>query len=279
MPQTPTTDQRTPGAPLIIAHGLDKRFGAIHAVRGIDLTVRSGEVLGFLGPNGAGKSTTMRMLTGFLEPTAGSVTLDGIALDRDPLGAKRTFGYLPEGAPGYPDMRVEEFLRFIGRARGFTGDALRKAVDVVVDRVNLGAVRRQTIETLSKGFKRRVGLAQALIHNPRILILDEPTDGLDPNQKHEVRELIRHLGSDRSVVLSTHILEEVEAVCTRAVIINRGEIVFDGTPNEMDSRAPRSVDRNRLDHVFRALTTKDTADEASRRVARSLGVAVKEGSR
>lgn len=279
MLQPPTTDTRASEAPLIIARGLDKRFGAIHAVRGIDLTVRSGEVLGFLGPNGAGKSTTMRMLTGFLEPTAGSVTLSGVSMERDPLGAKRTFGYLPEGAPGYPDMRVEEFLRFIGRARGFGGESLRKAVDVVIDRVNLGAVRRQTIETLSKGFKRRVGLAQALLHDPRILILDEPTDGLDPNQKHEVRELIRHLGSDRAVVLSTHILEEVEAVCTRAVIINRGEIVFDGTPAEMDGKAPRSIARNRLDHVFRALTTKDTADDASRRVARSLGVAVKEASR
>ncbi len=279
MLQPPTTDTRASEAPLIIARGLDKRFGAIHAVRGIDLTVRSGEVLGFLGPNGAGKSTTMRMLTGFLEPTAGSVTLSGVSMERDPLGAKRTFGYLPEGAPGYPDMRVEEFLRFIGRARGFGGESLRKAVDVVIDRVNLGAVRRQTIETLSKGFTRRVGLAQALLHDPRILILDEPTDGLDPNQKHEVRELIRHLGSDRAVVLSTHILEEVEAVCTRAVIINRGEIVFDGTPAEMDGKAPRSIARNRLDHVFRALTTKDTADDASRRVARSLGVAVKEASR
>ncbi|MDA0803549.1 MAG: ABC transporter ATP-binding protein [Planctomycetota bacterium] len=280
MPEATTTERTsTASEPLIVARGLDKRFGAIHAVRGINLTVRAGEVLGFLGPNGAGKSTTMRMLTGFLEPTAGSVTLAGISLQGNPLDAKRTFGYLPEGAPGYPDMRVEEFLRFIGRARGFNGDGLTRAVDTVMDRVNLGTVRRQTLETLSKGFKRRVGLAQALIHDPRILILDEPTDGLDPNQKHEVRELIRHLGTDRAVVLSTHILEEVEAVCTRALIINRGEIVFDGTPDDMDSKAPRSVSKNRLDHVFRSLTTKDTAEDATRRVARSLGVEVKGASR
>lgn len=268
MSETPPNESRPA---LLIARGLHKHFGPIHAVRGIDLTVRAGEVLGFLGPNGAGKSTTMRMITGFLEPSAGSVKLDGISMAEQPLEAKRTFGYLPEGAPGYPDMRVEEFLSFIGRARGYAGQTLRGRVDLVIDRVNLASVRRQTIETLSKGYRRRVGLAQALIHDPRILVLDEPTDGLDPNQKHEVRELIRHLGGDRAIILSTHILEEVEAVCTRAVIINRGEIVFDGTPDEMESKAPRAITKNRMDHVFRSLTTKDTAEDASKRIARSVG--------
>ncbi|MDA1008268.1 MAG: ABC transporter ATP-binding protein [Planctomycetota bacterium] len=250
---------------LITARGLDKRFGSIHAVRGINLDVRAGEVVGFLGPNGAGKSTTMRMLTGFLDPTAGTVVLDGINLADHPMLAKRRFGYLPEGAPAYPDMRVDEFLSFIARARSFTGRDIKQRVDAVIERVHLSSVRLQTIETLSKGFKRRVGLAQALIHDPPILILDEPTDGLDPNQKHEVRELIRHLGSERAVVLSTHILEEVEAVCTRAVLINSGSIVFDGTPAEMDAKAPRHIDRNRLDSVFRSLTTVDTADPHTRK--------------
>ncbi len=228
-------------------------------MRGIDLSVPAGQVLGFLGPNGAGKSTTMRMLTGFLEPTSGSVHLDGIALADDPIAAKRTFGYLPEGAPAYGDMRVEEFLLFVARTRGYDAAEARRRVDAAIDRLHLGPYRRQLVETLSKGYKRRTGLAQAILHDPPILVLDEPTDGLDPNQKHEVRDLIRRLGDDRAVVLSTHILEEVEAVCTRAVIINEGRIVFDGTPSELDARAPGSVARNRLDHVFRMLTTSDVA--------------------
>ena len=245
----------------IVARQLEKRFGHIHAVQGIDLEVPAGQVLGFLGPNGAGKSTTMRMITGFLEPTAGSVTLDGIDLAADPIAAKRTFGYLPEGAPAYPDMTVEEFLGFIAQARGYRGREARERVERAIGRVNLGSVRRQAFETLSKGYKRRTGLAQALLHDPGILILDEPTDGLDPNQKFEVRELIRELGGDRAIVLSTHILEEVEAVCTRAVVINRGSIVFDGTPAEMEARAPREATRNRMDAAFRAMTTGDVARE------------------
>ena len=243
----------------IVAKKLEKRFGQIHAVRGIDLEVPAGQVLGFLGPNGAGKSTTMRMITGFLEPTAGSVHLEGINLAEDPIAAKRTFGYLPEGAPAYPDMTVEEFLGFIAHARGFRGREVKERVERSIGRVNLQGVRRQAFETLSKGYKRRTGLAQALLHDPGILILDEPTDGLDPNQKFEVRELIKELGGDRAIVLSTHILEEVEAVCTRAIVINKGQIMFDGTPAEMEARAPRTVVKNRMDHVFRMITTGDVA--------------------
>ncbi len=248
----------------IVAKQLEKRFGHIHAVQGIDLEVPAGQVLGFLGPNGAGKSTTMRMITGFLEPTAGSVTLDGIDLAADPIAAKRTFGYLPEGAPAYPDMTVEEFLGFIAQARGYRGREARERVERAIGRVNLKGVRKQAFETLSKGYKRRTGLAQALLHDPGILILDEPTDGLDPNQKHEVRELIKELGGERAIVLSTHILEEVEAVCTRAVVINKGRIVFDGTPTEMESRAPRDAVKNRMDAAFRAMTSIDTAAAAPR---------------
>ena len=254
----------------IVAKKLEKRFGHIHAVRGIDLEVPAGQVLGFLGPNGAGKSTTMRMITGFLEPTSGSVTLDGVDIAHDPIAAKRTFGYLPEGAPAYPDMTVEEFLSFIAQARGFRGREARERVGRAIGRVNLEGVRRQAFETLSKGYKRRTGLAQALLHDPGILILDEPTDGLDPNQKHEVRALIKELGGERAIVLSTHILEEVEAVCTRAVVINRGVVVFDGTPAEMESRAPRDATRNRMDAAFRAMTTGEVG-EAAAKSARAKG--------
>jgi ABC-2 type transport system ATP-binding protein len=242
----------------IAAHGLRRRFGSFDAVQGIDLVVKHGEVLGFLGPNGAGKSTTMRMITGFLAPTAGSVRICGTDMLADPLKAKEHLGYLPEGAPCYPDMTVAEFLGFIGAVRGFSGLERARRVDAAVERTNLQGVYHQPIETLSKGFKRRVGLAQAILHDPPVLIMDEPTDGLDPNQKHQVRELIRTMAKHKAIVLSTHVLEEVEAVCTRAVIINRGTIVFDGTPQSLDAKAPASIARNRLDHVFRTLTTADT---------------------
>ena len=244
-------------SPLVETRDLHKRFGGIHAVRGVNLRVQRGEVLGFLGPNGAGKTTTMRMIAGFLEPTDGSAWVDGVNVALDPLRAKSRMGYLPEGAPCYPDMRVEEFLAFIARARGYRGAELKQRVERAIVSVNLSMVRRQTFETLSKGYRRRTGIAQSLLHDPPVLILDEPTDGLDPNQKFEVRSLIRRLGKDRAIILSTHLLEEVEAVCTRAVIINRGTVVFDGTPAEMDAKAPASIKANRLDHVFRELTTGD----------------------
>lgn len=244
---------------LVETHNLHKRFGGIHAVRGINLSVRQGEVLGFLGPNGAGKTTTMRMITGFLAPTDGTIRVDGVHVGLDPFQAKSRIGYLPEGAPCYPDMRVEEFLAFIGRARGFRGSDLQSRVERSIEAVHLQQVRKQTFETLSKGYRRRTGIAQSLLHDPPILILDEPTDGLDPNQKFEVRSLIRSLGRERAIILSTHLLEEVEAVCSRAVLINRGHIVFDGTPQAMDALAPASVKANRLDHVFRNLTTTEPA--------------------
>ena len=246
-------------ATLIEAKDLRKRFGAIQAVDGISLSVSAGEVLGFLGPNGAGKSTTMRMLTGFLEVDSGSVQLAGVALDVDPLEARRRMGYLPEGAPAYPDMTVRDFLMFIAQARGFLGSEARRRVDDAIERIHLQPVVGQTIDTLSKGFKRRVGLAQAILHDPPVLILDEPTDGLDPNQKHEVRNLISEMGASqgKAIVLSTHILEEVEAVCTRAVIINRGKVVVDETPERLVAMAPERSGGSALDAVFRSVTSGD----------------------
>ena len=247
---------------LIEARGLMKRFGPIQAVDGIDLTVSAGEVLGFLGPNGAGKSTTMRMLTGFMEADAGSVQLAGVALDVDPLEARRRMGYLPEGAPAYPDMKVRDFLMFIAQARGFFGSEARRRVDEAVERIHLQQVLGQTIDTLSKGFKRRVGLAQAILHDPPVLILDEPTDGLDPNQKHEVRNLISEMGATqgKAVVLCTHILEEVEAVCTRAVIINKGKVVVDETPESLIARAPEGSGSAAMDVMFRSVTSGDVEE-------------------
>ena len=239
---------------LISANNLHKSFAELRAVNGVSLRVNAGEVVGFLGPNGAGKTTTMRMLTGFHDPSSGSVSLNGFSLADDPIPARQTFGYLPEGAPAYPDMTVREYLQFIASARGIARREIASKIDDVAGRVRLRGVLDQVIETLSKGFKRRVGIAQAIIHDPPILIMDEPTDGLDPNQKHEVRELIRTMGSTKAIVLSTHILEEVEAVCTRAVVIAAGRIVFDGTPEEVESKAPASITRNRMDYVFRQLT-------------------------
>ena len=239
---------------LICAVDLQKSFGHLRAVNGVSVRVSKGEVVGFLGPNGAGKTTTMRMLTGFLDPTEGTVTMNGYSLADDPIGARKSFGYLPEGAPAYPDMTVREYLRFIAAARGMSGSESAAGIASVVSRVHLQGVLDQVIETLSKGFKRRVGIAQAIIHDPPILIMDEPTDGLDPNQKHEVRQLIRAMGSTKAIVLSTHILEEVEAVCSRAIVIAAGRVVFDGTPAVFEAMAPATVTRNRMDHVFRMLT-------------------------
>ena len=222
---------------MIEVRNLSKQFGEIAAVRDVSFNVSRGEVLGFLGPNGAGKSTTMRMLTGFLTPSAGTVTVDGLSLTEESLAIKRKIGYLPEGAPLYGDMTTGSFLRFIAEIRGYRGAEQALRVADVVAKVHLDPVLNRPIETLSKGFKRRVGLAQAIIHDPEILILDEPTDGLDPIQKHEVRELIRSMSEDKVIILSTHILEEVDAVCTRAVIIADGRVVADGTPDDLAARA------------------------------------------
>lgn len=220
---------------------LSKRFGAIVAVDDVSLKVEPGEVLGFLGPNGAGKSTTMKMITGFLRPTSGTAVVCGHDIQAEPMAVKSRIGYLPEGAPAYPDMTPESYLKFIAEVRGLDGKARKKRIDEVVSLVHLEGVLRQPIETLSKGYKRRVGLAQAILHDPDVLILDEPTDGLDPNQKHEVRELIRRMAGDsepgKLIVLSTHILEEVEAVCSRAVVIARGRVVADESPAALQARS------------------------------------------
>jgi len=224
---------------MIEVRDLVRRFGPIVAVDGVSLRVERGEVLGFLGPNGAGKTTTMRIVTGFLDATSGSVSVCGHDVRSDPIAVKRAIGYLPEGAPLYPDMTPIGLLRFVARARGMSAGATRTRIGEVVDRLGLNAVLLQPIETLSKGFKRRVGLAQAIVHDPPVLILDEPTDGLDPNQKHEVRGLIREMAGKKAIVLSTHILEEVEAVCTRAVVISRGKLVADDTPEGLRSRSRR----------------------------------------
>jgi len=216
---------------------LTKRFAQHTAVDNLSFRVQPGEVLGFLGPNGAGKSTTMKMLTGFLAPTSGSASVLGFDIQKQTLKAQQQIGYLPEGAPCYGDMRVRSFLEFIAEVRGFRGAERKRRVAQAVAQVELEKVLEQSIETLSKGFKRRVGLAQAILHDPRVLILDEPTDGLDPNQKHQVRKLIQSLAKDKIVIISTHILEEVSAVCTRAVVIAAGKVVADGTPMELESRS------------------------------------------
>jgi len=221
----------------IEARSLSKNFGGIVAVDRLSFEVRSGEVLGFLGPNGAGKSTTMKMLTGFLAPSAGTASINGHDIINDSLAARRIIGYLPEGAPGYGEMTVRNFLEFIARARGFRGREARRKAAAAIDRLNLDRVPEQPIETLSKGFKRRVGLAQAILHDPQVLILDEPTDGLDPNQKHEVRHLIRDMSSEKIIVISTHMLEEVHALCNRAMIISDGRLLVDDTPEGLIARS------------------------------------------
>ena len=222
---------------MIELDGLSKHFGELVAVDGISLKVAKGEVLGFLGPNGAGKSTTMKMVAGFMEPTGGSAKVCGIDVVEEPVTAKGRIGYLPEGAPTYGDMSPRAFLDFVAEIRGFDGSERERYVDGVVEKVILQSVLDQPIETLSKGFKRRVGLAQAIMHDPEILILDEPTDGLDPNQKHHVRELIKDMAAHKAIIVSTHILEEVEAVCSRAVIISHGKLLIDGTPDELMAKA------------------------------------------
>jgi ABC-2 type transport system ATP-binding protein len=225
---------------MIKIENLVKTFGAKRAVDDVSFTVERGEVLGFLGPNGAGKSTTMRMVTGFMPPSSGRVSVGGYDVTESPIEAKKLIGYLPENAASYPDMTVHAFLEFVAELRGLAGSARRKAVHHVVELCFLEAVLHQSIDTLSKGYKHRTCLAQALIHDPQVLIMDEPTDGLDPNQKHEVRNLIRELGSSKAIVFSTHILEEVDAACTRAIIIDRGRIVANGTPAELRGMSERA---------------------------------------
>ncbi len=223
---------------MIEVKGLVKSFGHLTAVDGVTFNVPKGEVLGFLGPNGAGKSTTMKMITGFVTPTSGTVQVVGYDVDTDPISAKTQIGYLPEGAPAYSDMTPISFLNFVADIRGLDSKTRRERLDYVIATVHLETVLQQPIETLSKGFKRRVGLAQAILHDPPVLILDEPTDGLDPNQKHEVRSLIAAMASEKSIVISTHILEEVDAVCSRAMIIADGRIVADGAPEDLEKQSP-----------------------------------------
>ena len=222
---------------MIEIRNLTKRFGSLTAVDDVTFDVGRGEVLGFLGPNGAGKSTTMKMVTGFLAPDGGTIRIGGMDIAANPVDVKRWIGYLPEGAPLYGEMTTRAFLQFIAGIRGLRGAEARRRLDSVIGQVGLASVLEKPIDTLSKGFKRRVGLAQAIVHDPHILILDEPTDGLDPNQKHEVRTLIRGMSAEKVIVLSTHILEEVDAVCTRATIIAGGRIVSDGTPEDLLRRS------------------------------------------
>ena len=238
---------------MIKIDNLHKSFSGFQAVSGIDFSVISGEVLGFLGPNGAGKSTTMKMITGFIKPTRGEISIFDHNIEKAPLKAKALIGYLPEGAPAYGDMRVSQFLDFIAEIRGFKGQKKQQRVNKVVKQLALESVVHRPIDNLSKGFKRRVGIAQAIIHDPKVLILDEPTDGLDPNQKHQVRELIRGLSKDKIVIISTHILEEVTAVCTRAIIIAEGKLVADESPEQLQARS----------RYHRALTVELSEEQAN----------------
>jgi ABC-2 type transport system ATP-binding protein len=234
---------------MIQTKNLTKHYHGLVAVDDLTFSVEPGEVLGFLGPNGAGKSTTMRMIAGFITPTGGSASICGHDIAAEPIAAKAALGYLPEGAPCYGEMTVSGFLDFIADLRALTSATRKSRLDYVIGRLQLDGVLEQSIDTLSKGFKRRVGLAQAIVHDPKVLILDEPTDGLDPVQKHEVRTLISEIAKEKTIVISTHILEEVDAVCTRAIIIARGKLVADGTPAALKAQAPSG----RLDDVFRAV--------------------------
>ena len=236
---------------LISVSELTKRFGPLTAVDGVSLRVNRGEVLGFLGPNGSGKSTTMKMITGFLPPTSGRAVVCGLDVIDNPVAIKTRIGYLPEGAPLYSDMTPRALLNFIGEVRRMAPATRRQRIEEVVAKLQIESIFHQPIETLSKGFKRRVGLAQAILHDPDVLILDEPTDGLDPNQKHEVRQLLSEMAADKAIIISTHILEEVDAVCTRAIIIARGRLLIDETPQQLHARSASGE----LEDVFRQITT------------------------
>jgi ABC-2 type transport system ATP-binding protein len=229
---------------------LTKRYGRHTVVDNLSFSCGPGEVLGFLGPNGAGKSTTMKMVTGFVAPSGGTARICGHDVQTDTLAAQRRLGYLPEGAPLYAEMTPAQFLEFIADVRGLEGAERKRRLDSVIEQMHLAPVLNQSTETLSKGFKRRVGLAQAILHDPDVLILDEPTDGLDPNQKHQVRELIRSLSQDKLVIISTHILEEVDAVCTRAIIIANGQLLADDTPPNLTAQGGGSLEK-----LFRDITT------------------------
>lgn len=222
---------------MIKVANLTKRFDQFCVVDGISFSVDKGEVLGFLGPNGAGKSTTMKMITGFLTPSSGTVEICGHDVEDDALAIKKSIGYLPEGAPAYGDMTPLSFLHFVAEIRGYRGDEAKRKVEEAAEKTNLQGVLHKPIETLSKGFKRRVGLAQAILHDPPVLVMDEPTDGLDPNQKFEVRKLIQEMAKDKAIIVSTHILEEVHAICSRTVIIAQGKLLFDGSPAELEARS------------------------------------------
>ena len=235
---------------MISITNITKKFDEFTAVDNLSMDVKSGEVLGFLGPNGAGKSTTMKMITGFIKPTEGIIKVNGMDVEKNPIECKKLIGYLPEGAPLYGDMTPLNMLRFVAKTRGMTQVQFKTALDKVVVQSQITDVINQPIDTLSKGYKRRVGLAQALIHDPEILILDEPTDGLDPNQKHHVRNLINEMGKKKAIIISTHILEEVDAVCSRACIIARGKKLIDKTPRDL-----KKIFKNKsLDNVFREIT-------------------------
>jgi ABC-2 type transport system ATP-binding protein len=235
---------------MIEVNDLHKSFGAIKAVNGVSFKVNKGEVLGFLGPNGAGKTTTMRMITGFLPPSSGNATVCGHDVRVEPVAVKKAIGYLPENAPAYQSMTVSGFLRFAAEMRGYSGTQLRDVVESTIIKCRLDSVRNQSIHTLSKGYHQRTCFAQAVLHDPPVLIMDEPTDGLDPNQKFVVREMIREMASRKAIIVSTHILEEVDAVCTHAIIISKGRIVAHGTPAELKAKSKSG----RLEDVFRSLT-------------------------
>jgi len=261
--------RQLPVLSMIEIEGLTKKFGLITAVAGIDLKVAKGEVLGFLGPNGAGKSTTMKMVTGYLSPDAGRIKVCGHDVEVDTLAAQKTIGYLPEGAPAYGDMTPRQFLGFIAEIRGFFGAEARTRVEACVGKTELDPVLDQPIDTLSKGFKRRVGLAQAILHDPPVLIMDEPTDGLDPNQKHSVRTLLKAMAPEKAIIISTHLLEEVEAICTRAVIIDRGRVVADGTPSQL-------LARSRHHNAVTLVLPKSQSDAAKNKLKTLSGVSVVE---
>lgn len=236
---------------MLEVNSISKKFGDFQAVKNVSFKAKQGEVLGFLGPNGAGKSTTMKMITGFLDVTEGDATICGKSILSDTLDAQKNLGYVPENAPLYEEMFVREFLEFVARMRNVEESKIRLRVIEVINMCALRDVEFQKLETLSKGYKRRVSLAQSLIHDPKVLILDEPTDGLDPNQKHDVRELIKELAKEKCILISTHILEEVEEVCDRCIIIGEGEKLFEGTPDELKSKS----DKGRIQDVFRVITT------------------------